>query len=251
MNIARQHWEFKLRFNKLNSNHYENLNSAKIDALLNAAPIWLIQHYGHMFEEYQFLKDMFSTLVVKFPEQPLLSANNSQITDFIQHEYKLSDLKYPYFHHVQSYAICGNQRIPISIIKHDNSQKFNSKVIKPNYKWKRLLGQIGRSTVGRDGSTGESLYVYSDKQLDKIQIEYLKQPKEVFFGDYDSIEYINCQRNNGSECNQFYNKNDDPVDSELASQYHDFQVDVAVYLASGKTENINLQKLLSSNLIKI
>ena len=244
MNIARQHWEFKLRFNKLNSNHKVDLNAAKIDSLLNQAPIWLIQNYGQVFEKYQFLKDMFATLVVKYPEQPEVSVFNSQ--DGV-YEFKLNTLKFPYFHHVKSYVKCGDNYIFVSIIKHDEGKKLTSFYTKPKFKWGRMLGEIGRSS----DSSGQSLYVYSDKQLTKLKIEYIKQPKEVFFGAYNSIEYIHCERNNGSNCEQFYSTNDDPVDSEISSQYHSFQVDVAVYLASGKTENVNLQQLLGNNLIKI
>lgn len=244
MDISRQHWEFKMRFNKLNSNHKEDLNEAKIDSLLNQAPIWIIQNYGQYFEKYSFLKDMFSTLVVKYPEQPEVAPFN--VTDNV-HEFKLSNLKYPYFHLAKAYVKCNGQYIFVSIIKHDEGQKLNSYYTKPNFKWGNLLGEIGRSSDG----LGQSLYVYSDVQLTKLKIEYLKQPKEVFFGNYNSVEFIHCQRTSGVNCEQFYSTNDAPVSSEFPEQYHSFQVDVAVYLASGNTENVNLQRLLENNLIKI
>lgn len=241
MNIARQHWEFKLRFNKLNSNHKEDLNPAKIDSFLNQAPIWMIHNYGQMFEKYQFLKDMFSTLVVKDELVDVFNVANNV------YEFKLNNLKEDYFHHVRSSVSCNGSYIDVSIMEHDEGHKRTSFYTKPNYKWKRLLGEIGRSSDG----TGQSLFVYSDKVLTTINITYLKQPQEVFFGGYDSIEYVHCIRTNQNNCNQFLNQNSDPVNSDLPEQFHNFQVDVAVFLASGKTENINLQRLLKDNLIKI
>lgn len=244
MNIARQHWEFKLRFNKLNSNHKEDMNPAKIDSLLNQAPIWIIQNYGQAFEKFQFLKDMFATLVVKYPEQEDLSVFNS--TDNV-YEFKMANLKYPYFHLVRAYAKCNDEIVKVSIIRHDETYKLTSHYSKPNYKWHRVLGEIGRSSDG----DGQSLYVHSDVELTSLRVEYIKQPKEVFFGKYNTIEYVHCVRNNGANCEQYYSETDSPVDSEFPEQYHSFQVDVAVYLAAGKTENINLQQLLATNLIKL
>lgn len=251
MNIAKQHLEFKNRFNKLNSNHYPDLNTSQIDSLIDAAAIFLLRLRGKEYEETQFLKDLFSTLTVKYPEQAELASYDTQDTGIIQHEFKLSELKYPYRGHVRSYVRCGGQVVPVSIIKHDEQQKINDSYQKPSFKWKRLSGMMGKSS----DEEGQSLYVNSDVELDALRIEYIKQPKKVFFGYYDTIEYLDCTRRlhenfpGVESCNQYYSATDIPVNSDLPEQFHDLQVDVAVYLATGKTENAQLLSISQLKLI--
>jgi hypothetical protein len=244
MNIVKQHQEFKLRLNKVDSNNYQDLKPYQIDSFLNDAALFIIQHYGELFkfQGTQSNKDLFGTLLVKYPDQPALTPDSFA---GIQYEYNLKNLKYKYMHLDRAYIQCGTSIIPVSIIRHDEQHKFNDAFQRPSYKWKRLLGIIGKE----NDTDNTSLYIYSDVSLlDKeLRVEYIRMPKQVFFGSYDSIEYINCQQNSGN-CDEYYKVGDLQVNSDLPETYHSLQVDVAVFLASGKTENYNLSQFINNKI---
>ena len=254
MNIAKQHKEFKIRLNKVDSNHDIDFKPNQIDSFLDNAAIFMIEHYGELkpFTKSQFSKDLFSTLLVKYPDQPELIPTSSTGQ---QYEFPLANLKYQYHHLDRAYVQCGTNVVPITMITHDEQDKLNDQFTKPNFLWKRLLGIIGKSSA----TSKSSLYVYSDVALGttkKLRIEYVKYPTTVFFGGYDSIEYLDClkrQNNNlpTEGCNQYKKKGDIPVNSELPTSYHDLQVDVAVWLATGKTENQLLNNFLNNKLINL
>lgn len=249
MNISKQHQEFKIRANKIDSNHYEDLKPNQIDSFFDAAALFICNHYGELFEfnKTQFNKDLFGTLLVKYPDQPKLVVYEKEGT---QHEYLLSSLKYDYLHLDRCYVQCEGQVIPISLIQLDEQHKFNDAYQKPSFKWKRLLGNIAKSS----NNSGTSLYIYSDVDLTAkdVRVEYVKQPRKVFFGYYDSIEYLDCMKrsllNPTEDCNQFYKKTDSPINSDLPESSHDLQVDVAVWLATGKTENQFLNNFISQKI---
>lgn len=248
MTIAKQHQEFKLRFNKIDSNHYQDLKPWQIDSFLNQASLFIVENYGELnnHEFTQVNKDVLGSLVIKYPEQP-------EVVPFAvkdnQYEYRLDTLKYEYHHLVRVYIYCNRLIIPVSLIKHDDQLKLNDSYQKPSFKWKRLPAVIGKSSTVE----GKSLYVYSDVDLEKkkLRIEYIKFPKQVYFGGYDSIEFIDCEKNNGADCGQFYNTGDLPVNSDLPESYHDLQVDIAVMLAANKIENINLLNLVQNKLVNL
>lgn len=250
MTIAEQHHQFKIRMNKLNSLHYEDLLPYQIDSKLNEAALFICNHWGELFQfgTTQFGKDLFGTLLVKYPDQPSLSlyqvVNN-------QYEYRLSELKYSYLHLDRIYVQCGTNIIPVSIIRGDEQHKLNDAYQKPSFKWKRLSGLIGKSSVG----SNTSLYIYSDVDLTSkdVRIEYVKYPKKVFFGYYDSTEYLDCNFRQSTgfhteDCNQYYKKTDEPVNSDLPSSYHDLQVDVATWLTTGNTENQFLNQFINQKI---
>jgi len=252
MNIFKQHQEFKIRGNKVDSNHYVDLFPNQIDSFLNGAADFIIEHYGELrdFGKTQFNKDMFGTLLVMFPDQPALIPNVAQGQ---QYEYRLSNLKYDYAHLDRAYVQCGNMVVPVSLFVGDEQHKLNDAYQKPSFLWKRLLGKIGKSSVGNN----TSLYVYSDVDLNdkELRIEYVRRPKKVFFGGYDSIEYINCQRLNNvpnqpilEDCNQYYKIIDSPVNSDLPESMHSLQVDIAVWLFTSKTENQFLNSFITNKI---
>lgn len=254
MTIAEQHREFDIRANKIDSNHYQHLLPNQKDSFLHEAAVFICNHYGELleFNNSQFNKDLFSTLLVKYPDQiGLTPAKNTEG----QYEIDLSKLKYKYFHLDRAYIQCENQVIPISMIKHDEQNIFNDSYKKPSYKWKRLYGIIGK----KSSAQGNSLYIYSDVDLTnkKIRIEYVKFPKKVFFGYYDSIEFLDCKKRENirnwviEDCNQYYKSTDQPVNSELPDTYHSLQVDIAVWLATGKTENQFINQFINNKIISL
>lgn len=253
MNIAKQHKEFKIRLNKVDSNHDIDFKPNQIDSFLDGAAIFMIEHYGELkqFGKSQFTKDLFSTLLVKYPDQPELLPTSSTGQ---QYEFSLANLKYKYHHLDRAYVQCGTNVVPVTMITHDEQDKLNDEYTKPKFLWKRLLGIIAKSST----TPKSSLYVYSDVALNatkKLRIEYVKYPNRVFFGGYDSIEYIDCKKRESNDpaedCNRYKKRTDTPVSSELPESYHDLQVDVAVWLATGKTENQLLNNFLNNKLVNL
>lgn len=249
MNIIKQHSEFKLRGNKVDSNHYVDLKPNQIDSFLDASAMFMVNHWGELFKfgSTQFSKDLFSTLLIKYPDQPELVPSSSTGQ---QYEYRLDNLKYSYLHLDRAYFLCGNQVVPITMITGDEELKLNDHSMKPSFYWKRLLGMIAKSST----TSTPSLYVYSDIDLSTkgLRVEYVKEPKKVFHGSYDSVEFLNCQRLNNLpnpppslDCNQYYNLTTPQINSDLPPTYHDLQVDIAVWLATGKTENQFLNQFIS------
>jgi hypothetical protein len=252
MNIAKQHSEFKIRANRIDSNHYKDLLPYQIDSLLNEGADFIVEHYGELrtFNITQFNKDLFGSLLVMFPDQPALlpSATQGQ-----QYEYLLSNLKYDYAHLDRAYVQCGNLVVPVSLFRGDEQHKLNDAYQKPSFLWKRLLGKIGKSST----ENGTSLYVYSDVDLNnkELRVEYVKKPKRVFFGSYDSVEYLDCQRLNHLpnvpvmvDCNIYYKSTDYPVSSDLPESLHGLQVDIATWLFTGKTENQFLNSFITNKI---
>lgn len=247
MNIAKQHKEFKIRANKVDSNHYTDLLPNQIDSFLDQAAIFICNHYGELmeFNKTQFNKDLFGTLLVSYPDQPSLTLYRK---DGNQYEYKLSSLKYPYLHLDRAYVKCEHLIIPIGMISGDEQHKLNDPYTGPSFKWKRLLGKIGKSS----NTETTSLYVFSDVDLQgkDVRVDYVKYPRKVFFGYYDSTEYIDCLKRASlnipvEDCSIYYKKTDSPVNSDLPESYRDLQVDVAVWLSTGKTENAFISQFIS------
>ncbi len=251
MNIAKQHSEFKLRGNKVDSNHYVDLFPNQIDSFLDEAANFIVEHYGELrqFNLTQFNKDLFGTMLVMFPDQPALVPIGTQGQ---QYEYDLSNLKYDYYHLDRAYVQCGNLVVPVSLFRGDEQHKLNDAYQKPSFLWKRLLGKIGKSST----SSSTSLYVYSDVDLNdkELRLEYVKKPKKVFFGGYDSIEFLDCQRNNAIfnphvvDCSSYYKVGDYPVSSDLPESIHSLQVDIAVWLFTSKTENQFLNSFITNKI---
>ncbi len=250
MIIAQQHQLFKLRVNKVNSLHYEDMLPYQIDAKLDEAAIFICQHYGEFgnFNSTQFNKDLFGNLLVSYPDQPELT--NPIISDE-KYEYVLDNLKYEYLHLDSAYVKCGKSYIKVALFTGDEKDILNSSYNRPSFKFKRLCGKVAKSSQ----SQKTSLYIYSDVDLTTkaVRLEYIKYPKKVFFGYYDSLNFIDCKKRESSgfrveDCNNYYKIGDAPVNSEFSESLADLQVDIAVWLTTGKTENQFLNSFISQKI---
>jgi hypothetical protein len=251
MIIQEMHWEFKQRGNKLDSNHYKDLSSNEIDARLNDAAFIFseIMYSGNSLKQYklgfevtQQRIDMLSTLVVGQPKQPLVSPTSFDSVLGI-YEFDLSALVQPYFHLLRVTASTQCGLVGVKLEQHDDlTFTLSDKHRKPSLKWKRLIGAF-KSSVS--STTETSLYIYTNNEftIDGLYIEYLKCPAKVYLGDYDSLEYLQCVADAGSNCEQFYNQSSGTptgsVDCDLPAKYHTFVVDIAVQEMSRILEDGN------------
>ena len=247
MIISKMHWLFKDRFNRLDSNHYEDLTPARIDNRLQNAINFFVEHYAQSnqlpFESTQSRLDMISTLVVRSePVQPTLISDNL-------YEVRLDNLSYEYKHLVRASIKCSDQDagiVSVRIIKHDDlTHSLNDEFQKPNIAWKRVLGTIGKNTNNDNTS---SLFIYTDGLIDTVYIDYIRKPVEVFFGGYNTLEYLDCQNSGGVDCSQYNSNGDDPVHCDIAEGYHDLIVDFAVREAWRNIQSYNDVQILDNKI---
>ena len=238
MVISRMHYEIKVGYNKLNSNHKPDLLPAQIDDVINKASDDYVEifysgnnskEYKLGFEVTQQRVDMLSTLVV--PEKsisPTLVRTNV---------YKASTTLTPsYRHFLRGWVIATGcpQQIPITIVRHNDLDKMLlDSNQKPSLKWKRCLG-----TFKQDG-----LYLYTDYVITSVVIEYLSNPVKVYSGGYDSLEYLQGDLTAP-------NTGDPIVNSNLPEQHHYILVDMAIQhlarvLEDGQKLNLQKEGLLS------
>jgi len=228
MNINEIHYRIKMRGNKLDSNYMKNIPPAQLDVLINDTTSDYIemfytgnniQGYDVGFEVGEQRIDMLSSLVVKNPDQGVLTPSNYDSTLKV-YEFKFSGLKYPYRHFVRAYIFsdCGTISIvPTNLTQHDDlSSVLTDKTRKPSKLWKRIVATIGKDSLS-SSFQDSSLYVYTGGEftITGIYIEYVKQPEVVYFGGYNSLDGL-------------YTTGDPQVDSDIPVTYHSLLCDMCV-----------------------
>lgn len=218
MTIQRIHQLIKLKFNELDSNRRVDIPAPLLDDLINTVIHDYVEifysgkslnKYG--FEVTQQRIDMLSTLVESEALTPTLNKDTYEI-DF-------SKLKKQYMHLVRAFASTDCGIIGITQTQHDDLNDILKDALRgPSKKWKRLIG-VQRASSGTDST---SLYIHTgDIVVDDVTIEYIRCPKKVFSGGYNSLEY-----NLGNKSS--YKTGDEPVTSDIPEKYHDLLVDMTV-----------------------
>ena len=239
MLIHKQHSLFKNRANKLNTNHYQDLFAYQIDDAINRAVFFFMENFAMVnklpYESTQQRYDMLGNLVIPDEEVSV-----TLVKDGV-YEMKTSDLNNIYSHAVSLKTDC----VSFAFKTHDSLHySLDDAFQQPNSKWGQGLVKVAKSSTGNT----LSLYIYSDVVLETVLFTYLKEPTPVFFGNYNSVDYIQCQKEQGVNCNQYYNVSTTPKHCEISSRYCELIVDIAGYLTLGQTENIHLKQLLENNI---
>lgn len=246
MSVLKIVWLFKERYNKNDSNHYRDLTPIQIDQFINNGSfIFLEQNVFPEMHQQKF--DMVSNLIVTQPEQPAITPLTSENNVY---EFPLSELKYPYLHYKRAYARtnCGTYQVEI-VGQGRLNDILKDEFQRPSKKWRRLIGSFAKNS----SDNTKSLYIYSEEgfEVNELLIEYVRQPKEFFSGGYNSIEFIECQRASGENCNQYYNAASPVQDLEIDPDYHTLIVDYAVkeaarVLKDGDALNLKQDKINST-----
>ena len=223
MIIQRIHEQVRFRFNKLNSNHKQDLFPEFIDDAINKVLNDYVEifysgnnskPYKLGFEVTQQRIDMLQTLVVPETELPL------SLFDTDIYSGSLSLLP-QYQHFIRGYVVpeeCPTQKIPVTIVRHnDLDHKLNSLNQQPSLKWNRCLGVFKNNQI----------YLYTKSFTpDRFVIEYLKYPSKAYIGGYDSLEFLNGDTD-------AFSIGDPAQAPNIPENYHDLLVDMVVqYLAS-------------------
>ncbi len=220
MIIDRVHHEIKLRYNKINSNHKLDLPSAYLDDIVNTAYEDFVdifysgnnsKQYKFGFEVTQQRIDMLQHLVVTTSVTPVIVTTNVyEITLPSDYRYFLSGFV----------DLCNSN---IFITRHgDINRKLKDFNTKPSKQWQRCLG------VFENGK----LILYTDGIISNVRLTYLKNPPKVFFGGYDTLEYISG--------NLTFPNNASPK-QHLDFTFADMVVDMAVQRLSMMLQDQNTQ----------
>ncbi len=254
MIIREAQWEFKQRYNKLDSNFKKDLTPMEIDALFWDA----IQEYveifysGNNFKKFklgfevtQQRIDMLSTLVISSPLQapitPDVILSNNKYEFFLNSTE--GQLEFDYYHLIRVNARTNCGLVNVKIERHEDlNYVLEDAFRKPNKKWRRLVGVIEKSS---NPLVESSLCIYStaDFVIEEIEIEYIKIPIRPYFGGYNSIAYNKCIADDIDEeiCEEtYYNATTTlPIDFDIPQMYHGIVIDIAVQEIARRLEDVN------------
>ena len=204
------HWLFKERYNRSSSNYYPDYSPAQIDQLLNAAGEDMLHQFAAR-EDKQMFFDMMSPLLTIGVLEPV--SNDGSV-----YKFDLSQLEKTYFYNKRIVAKTDCGSVKVNIIGHGTLNDVLADALqRPSKTWNRIYG------VFQEGG----ITLYTDHIVDSIKIEYYRIPKPVFFGGYDTFEYLNCLKSS-TNCTQFYSKESNTQDCEFDANYHTRIVDFAV-----------------------
>lgn len=243
MTIQEAHYDFKIKIDKVDSLKKRNFLTHEIDWILNEGELlFMKQRYGinnvkqEAFELTSKRKTDLRTLQVKSPErQPGLVPVTSHVGVY---EIKLSDLLYKpavFTNMTIKVQKNGCEKIirDVKPVEHDDLNPYlTNDFYSPSLNWSR-----GIYVHGQGAEAEGSLYFYTNEKYEIIEVypEYLKMPKRVWYGNYDSLDGI-------------YKIGNQAVTFELPEFVHNEIVDLAVAECSRIIESPDFFQLKSQKL---
>lgn len=185
------HSEIKLRYNKFNTNQKPDLPTAFIDDFINNAQDEFLhicysgnnsKRFKLGFEATQQRIDMLSTLVP--PEE------DTAVTLFKPNIYKvnLANLSKQYRHLIRLYATTSCGKMECLLIRHEDlDSELRNENTKPSAVWRRCL-----ATESSDDNGNQCLYLYTGGEftISGATVSYIKEPRKVFYGGYNTLEFL-------------------------------------------------------------
>lgn len=214
MIIQRLHQEIKSSTNKLDSNSYRDLPPEIIDDIVNFCQNRYTEDlafgynksgYNYGFEVDGQRLDMLQTLVVPTTLSPASTIILG--TELILHSFNLPE-DYRHYARINYNTTCKLQ--PVEIVQHGQLDALlKDEYKKPSLIWQRALGVI----------KNKQLNVYAPETIAELNLDYIKNPRPVFFGGYNTLEF-----DEGDVT--AYNAASTPVTSEIPESYHYLLVDL-------------------------
>jgi hypothetical protein len=220
MTITEAHFDFKFKYDRVDSLSKPDFNVAEIDWLLNEAQIvYTKQKYGLNniyktgFEGSQKRFDDLKALHVQFPVQPALPLIENVANEL--YELNFNSLTHDYWFltsgKVEVIEPACTTEATIKPIQTDDLGEVQDDPFNNSYKYK-ILYNLGKATT-----TGSSIYLHSNGQeLGNIKVSYLKKPAKVSTGTYVYIDGVTYAEQS----------------FELSEHTHSEIVDLAVKMAS-------------------
>lgn len=214
MTIQRLHQEIKSSTNKLDSDNYRDLVPEILDDVINFVSNRYVEDlafgynksgYNYGFEVDTQKLDMLQSLVVN---TQLTAVSSTQInSECFLHTFNIPS---DYRHYVRLYYSTDCKLQPIEIVQHGQLNiLLKDEYTKPSLIWQRALGAIQTNKI----------LVYAPETFSTLELEYIKNPRPVFFGDYNTLEF-----DNGDVT--AYNTASAPITSEIPEAYHYLLVDL-------------------------
>jgi hypothetical protein len=243
MNNKELHYDFKIKIDKIDSFKKRNFETYEIDWIINEAQIlFMKQRFGQSnfklkgFETTNKRKTDLGNIHIKSPVvQPGILATQSG-TDI--YSVSLDKLKYKHFiitrvHVDGEQNGCEKNMKNIKYATHDDLNEYLIRSFnKPSFKWGRVI-----LTEGQSDTPGiKSLYIYTDDfKINNVYIDYVKMPRRVWFGNYDSLDGQHVI-------------GDKEISLELDESIHSEIIDIAVSECSRIIENPDFINLKSAKL---
>tara|TARA_R110000822_G_scaffold16329_9_gene55732 strand:- start:5425 stop:6171 length:747 start_codon:yes stop_codon:yes gene_type:complete len=186
MTVEEMQYDFKIKFNKLDSNDYRDFQVPEIDWLLNEAQeVFLKQRYGinnttqKGFEGSQKRIDDLRNLVMK-------NVSLSPVTqvDTVSYEAELPP-DYIFAIRVQSVVTktsCGDKTLVCKPIQHDDlSNCLLDPNYNPSYEWGEMPVVYG--TLSDLAADANRIFGYTDGSftVTSFILDYLREPKRIAF----------------------------------------------------------------------
>jgi hypothetical protein len=111
----------------------------------------------------------------------------------------------------------------------------------PSVPWKRFPSLIARSTKSENKAF--FVHVPNGLAIEEFQLTYIKKPRKVFIGGYDTLEYISGNLN-------AYNSTTPAVHSEIDEDYTHVLVDIAVDIVARILNDTQSVQLTQDKLIQ-
>lgn len=245
--VQRIHHEFKLHYNKLNSNHKRDFPAAYIDDLINRAQLEYVDIFATGtnakkfkigFEVTQQRTEMLSPLVITSKQSiPVYIDSESNFYDVFEY---LLPLDYHYYVRGTIKTNCGT--FTIDPKQHDDiGTLLTGYHTRPSLQWLRFPSLFAKTS----NADGKSVYIYmpNDVPIQEFSITYIKKPTKVFIGGYNTLEYI-------SGDSSAYNTSTGVVNSELPEDYLHVLVDIMVDIVSRILQDGASVQLMQDKLIQ-
>ena len=188
MTVEEMQYDFKIKFNKLDSNDYRDFQVPEIDWLLNEAQeVFLKQRYGinnttqKGFEGSQKRIDDLRNLVMK---NISLSPVTQVISDPVSYE---GTLPPDYIFAIRVQAVvnkhtCGDKTLVCKPIQHDDlSNCLLDPNYNPSYEWGEM--PIVYGTLSANAADANRIFGYTDGSftVTSFILDYLREPKRIAF----------------------------------------------------------------------
>lgn len=217
MNIGNMVYQFKLKFNSIDSQIKKDFRLTEIDEFINDAITQFClnlfdfrQDYISGFENNTKMIEAFSTLSYQFPDQPIITPT---LLEEGTYRVKYSECAQTPWFITKVQANCSKDAYPVKKIdcKYKTLDTLNDRFSMPSYEWKRCPFRISNSAAGK------SIYLYTetDFTISGVYVAYIKQPAVVFSGGYNHI-------------NGLYTTLTSPVDCDIDEKFHSEIVNIAV-----------------------
>ena len=240
MTITESHYDFKLKYDRVDSLSKPDFNVAEIDWILNEAQIvYIKQKYGLNntyktgFEGIQKRSDDLKALHVKYPLQPKLALTAIVATEL--YELQLSTLTYDYWFMTggKVEVIIGTctTEATLKFMQEDDRGEIQDDPFNNSHKHEILYNLAKSITATGNGS----IYLYPNGlTLGEISVSYIKKPERVSTGTYAYIDNVTYTEQG----------------FELSEHTHSEIVDLAVEIAAGITDHPEFAQLKATKYMK-